>query len=75
MCPLPGGGGGGGGGTVGACVLGKMYGMRADEALERVQRAFSTRDDRWEEGTELAGAIRPSPETAEQIALVREFLK
>jgi len=62
-------------GTVGACVLGRMYGMSADEALERVQRAFSTRDDRWEEGTELAGAIRPSPETAEQIALVRQYLK
>ena len=67
-------GGRGRAGTVGACVLGRMYGLSADEALERVQRAFSTRNDRWEEGTVNAGAIRPSPETAEQIELVRTFL-
>ena len=67
-------GGRGRAGTVGACVLGRMYGLSAEEALERVQRAFATRDDRWEEG-ELAGSIRASPETAEQIQLVKDFLK
>ena len=67
-------GGRGRAGLVGACVLGRMYGLQAEEALERVQRAFATRDDRWEEG-ELAGVIRPSPETAEQVQLVQDFLR
>ncbi len=67
-------GGRGRAGTVGACVLGRMYGLEAEEALERVQRAFATRDDRWEEG-ELVGMIRQSPEKAEQVQLVKDFLK
>jgi hypothetical protein len=67
-------GGRGRAGTVGACVLGRMYGLEGEEALERVQRAYATRDERWEEG-ELAGQIRPSPEKEEQKQLVRDFLR
>jgi hypothetical protein len=36
-------GGRGRAGTVGACLLGYAYGLSAQEALERVQRAFDTR--------------------------------
>ena len=38
-------GGRGRAGTVGACLLAHLYGITADEALERVQRAFDTRKD------------------------------
>ncbi len=38
-------GGRGRAGTFGACLLAHMYGMSAEEALMRVQRAFSTRGD------------------------------
>ncbi|KAJ9529462.1 hypothetical protein QJQ45_013819 [Haematococcus lacustris] len=54
-------GGRGRAGTVGACLLCAAYGISADEALLRVQRAFDTRQDNKE----------LSPETAEQ----REFVK
>lgn len=57
-------GGRGRAGTIGACLLGKAYGLQAAEALERVQRAFDTRLD---EG-------RPSPETAEQSQFVKDFI-
>lgn len=57
-------GGRGRAGTVGAALLAKAYGLTADEALERVQRAFDTRLDNKER----------SPETDEQRALVREFV-
>jgi hypothetical protein len=57
-------GGRGRAGTIGACVLGRMYGLDAEEALERVQRSFDTRND----------GGRKSPETDEQVALVRNFL-
>ena len=57
-------GGRGRAGTVGACLLRKMYGMSAEEALERVQRAFDTRRD----------GGRKSPETAEQQQFVKEFI-
>lgn len=58
-------GGRGRAGTVGACVLGKMYGLSAKESLERVQRAFDTRND----------GGRRSPETDEQHALVSAYLE
>jgi len=51
-------------GTVGACLLARMYGLSAEEALQRVQRSFDTRRD---DG-------RPSPETPEQLQLVRDFV-
>lgn len=57
-------GGRGRAGTVGACVVGKMYDLSAEEALERVQRAFDTRND----------GGRKSPETEEQLKLVKEYL-
>ena len=57
-------GGRGRAGTVGACLLAGMYGVGASEALERVDRAFSTRQD---------GANR-SPETPEQQQFVRDFI-
>jgi hypothetical protein len=56
-------GGRGRAGTVGACVIGRLYGLGAAEALERTDRALSTREP---------GA--KSPETAEQRALVAQFL-
>uniref|UniRef100_A0A383V636 Tyrosine specific protein phosphatases domain-containing protein n=1 Tax=Tetradesmus obliquus TaxID=3088 RepID=A0A383V636_TETOB len=51
-------------GLVGACFLAATYGVSADEALERVQRAFDTRKDNE----------RRSPETDEQHAMVRKFV-
>jgi protein-tyrosine phosphatase len=57
-------GGRGRAGTVGACLLASMYGIGADEALVRVQRAFDTRKDDQ----------RRSPETDEQHAFVRSFI-
>lgn len=57
-------GGRGRAGTVGACLLASMYGIGADEALARVQRAFDTRKDNQ----------RRSPETDEQHAFVRGFI-
>jgi len=63
-------GGRGRAGTVGACLLGRAWGVAtADEALERVQRAFDTRGDR--EG----GIRRLSPETPAQIKAVRRYFK
>jgi len=56
-------GGRGRAGTVGACLLVAAYGLCADEALLRVQRAFDTRRD----------GGRLSPETDAQRALVRAF--
>eukprot|EP00884_Botryococcus_braunii_P013378 jgi/Botrbrau1/22040/Bobra.0024s0052.1 len=56
-------GGRGRAGTVGACLLVKAYGLSAQEALTRVQRAFDTRQD---EG-------RRSPETEEQKRFVMAF--
>ena len=38
-------GGRGRAGTLGACLLARIYGMPADEALHRVQRAFNTRTE------------------------------
>jgi alanine transaminase len=57
-------GGRGRAGTVGACVLGTMYGLSGEEALDRVQRAFDTRND----------GGRKSPETPEQQNLVKAYL-
>ena len=58
-------GGRGRAGTVGTTLLAKLYGMDADEALERVQRAFDTRKDEQ----------RKSPETPEQHTFVRNFIE
>ncbi|KAL4423893.1 hypothetical protein ABPG75_001194 [Micractinium tetrahymenae] len=57
-------GGRGRAGTVGACLLAQLYGMPADEALERIQRSFDTRKD----------GGRRSPETDEQHEFVRRFI-
>lgn len=38
-------GGRGRAGLVGACLLAALYGLGAEEALERVQRSFDTRKD------------------------------
>lgn len=51
-------------GLVGACFLAATYGLSADEALERVQRAFDTRKDDQ----------RRSPETDQQHQMVRDFV-
>lgn len=56
-------GGRGRAGTLGASTLARMYGLSAEEALVRVQKAFDTRQD----------AGRKSPETAEQIEFVKKF--
>jgi hypothetical protein len=57
-------GGRGRAGTVGAALLAKLYGIDADEALERVQRAFDTRKDE----------NRKSPETPGQIEFIKDFI-
>jgi hypothetical protein len=36
-------GGGGLAGVAGACLLGKLYGVSEEEAIERVKRAFALR--------------------------------
>lgn len=51
-------------GLVGACFLAATYGLSAEEALERVQRAFDTRKD----------SERRSPETDEQHKMVKDFV-
>lgn len=38
-------GGRGRAGTLGACLLARLYGVSAEEALQRVQRAFDTRTE------------------------------
>lgn len=55
-------------GTIGACLLQAVYGMDADEALERVQRCFDTRED-----LDSFNRLRKSPETDEQREFVRNF--
>ncbi|KAG7673729.1 hypothetical protein NADE_004582 [Nannochloris sp. 'desiccata'] len=56
-------GGRGRAGTIGAALLAKLYGVDADEALERVQRAFDTRSEQ-----------RQSPETPQQHTFVKDFI-
>jgi hypothetical protein len=58
-------GGRGRAGTIGAALLGAMYGLSAEEALVRVQRGFDTRKDEQ----------RRSPETDEQRAFVKRFIE
>ncbi|KAG2447825.1 hypothetical protein HYH02_007281 [Chlamydomonas schloesseri] len=58
-------GGRGRAGTVGACLLASLYDLPASECLERVQRAFDTRQD----------GGRRSPETEEQVAFVEGYIK
>ncbi|GLC38184.1 hypothetical protein PLESTB_001090400 [Pleodorina starrii] len=58
-------GGRGRAGTVGACLLAQLYDLPAAECLERIQRAFDTRQD----------GGRRSPETEEQVAFVEEYVK
>lgn len=50
--------------TVGASLIGVVEGLTADQALDRVQKAYSAR--------EQDGCL--SPETADQVGLVRSFL-
>jgi protein-tyrosine phosphatase len=50
-------------GTVGACLLGKLYGIGGDEALERVRFAFHLRGKKR----------RCSPATEEQRDFVRAY--
>ena len=57
-------GGRGRAGTVGSTLLAKLYGIGPEEALERTQRAFDTRQDEQ----------RRSPETPEQHKFVQEFI-
>jgi len=57
-------GGRGRAGTVGASLIGKMEGLTADEALERIQQAYSARDQ----------DSSMSPETSAQVKLVRTYL-
>lgn len=59
-------GGRGRSGLVAACLLARLYGLTEDEALARVQRAYSTRLD--PERTK-------SPETPEQFAMVKEYIR
>ena len=56
-------GGRGRSGLAGACLLVRAYGVSAGDALERVQRAFSTRGDHKER----------SPETEDQSEWVRAY--
>ncbi|CAL5229819.1 g13221 [Coccomyxa viridis] len=60
-------GGRGRAGTLGACLLGDLYGIDAEEALLRVQKAFSTRGDAGASGY-------GSPETLQQINFVKQYL-
>ena len=57
-------GGRGRSGLVGACLLAKLYGLSAEEVLQRVGAAYSCRnsDD------------HKSPETDEQVQFVRDFV-
>lgn len=57
-------GGRGRAGIVGALLLAQMYGIDADEALARVQRAFDTRRD----------GQRRSPETNQQHEYVKKWI-
>mmetsp|Transcript_30491 Transcript_30491/g.54642 ORF Transcript_30491/g.54642 Transcript_30491/m.54642 type:complete len:336 (-) Transcript_30491:196-1203(-) len=56
-------GGRGRAGMLGACYLMKAYGLNAEEALQRVQLAYNTRND--------PPAV--SPETDAQVQFVREY--
>lgn len=58
-------GGRGRAGTIASTLLMQAYELEAAEALERVQRSFSTRCD----------SVPLSPETEEQRALVRAFVR
>lgn len=55
-------GGVGRAGTIGACFLVYSFGLTAEDALQRVQRAYDTR-----------GGAGISPETDDQAEFVREF--
>lgn len=57
-------GGRGRSGMVGATLLARLYGITADEALSRVQRAFDCR-------AALGGESHKVPETDEQFDFVR----
>ncbi|KAG1669302.1 hypothetical protein FOA52_014863 [Chlamydomonas sp. UWO 241] len=56
-------GGRGRAGTVGATLLASAFGVQIEEALERVQRAYNTRNDEQPK----------SPETAAQFAFIRRY--
>jgi len=50
-------------------LLKTVYGIHAEEALRRVQRAFVTRRD-----SDVSGTPRTSPETEEQRDFVRKYV-
>ena len=50
-------------GTIAACLLAKVYGIRAEEALKRIQWGFETRGD----------DKAYSPETMQQRQFVRDY--
>lgn len=58
-------GGRGRAGVIGACLLVKLYGISAEEALTRVGQAFATRGD---------GEYQ-SPQTEEQVEFVKTYCK
>eukprot|EP00210_Caulerpa_lentillifera_P003291 g3142.t1 len=57
-------GGRGRAGLVASCLLAKSFEISAEEALERIGRAFSTRKD----------STYRSPETEEQVQFVKDFI-
>ncbi len=58
-------GGRGRAGTLGACLLGSLFGVKAEEALERVQRGFNCRG---------GDPSLLSPESDAQVAFVKQFV-
>ncbi|GMH42345.1 hypothetical protein BSKO_10264 [Bryopsis sp. KO-2023] len=58
-------GGRGRAGTVGSCLLARLYGLSGEEALNITSLAFQTRGD----------GVNQSPETAEQVQLVKDFVR
>ena len=54
-------GGRGRAGTLGACLLGDLYGIDAEEALLRVQKAFSTRGDAGADPQHISPALSVRP--------------
>ena len=82
-------GGRGRAGTIASCFLAACYGLSADEILDRIQRAFDTRQDGGESfGMQLCSVFghvlhktvacppagRQSPETPAQKEFVRNFV-
>ena len=54
---------------VGACVLGRLYGVRPREALERIQVYHDARV-----AVKASGRVIPAPQSLEQVACVEQLL-